>query len=178
MAEINHNDLLLIIDMQNVYLPGQPWACEGIEGAIVYIQKVIAQFPQNQILFTQYIPPQNPKGVWKDYNMVNAEINADPWLNDYIKEMIPYLNETNLFQKSVYSCCGDEKIRSVITQYERVFVAGVVAECCVLSTVFDLIDMGKKVVYLKQGIAGESVKKANAVLEVLEGFSPLHINFR
>ena len=177
MRKINSGDLLLIIDMQNVYLPGQPWACEGIEGAITNIRKAIAQFPQDQILFTWYIPSQDPKGVWKDYNTVNAEINADPWLNDYIKELKPYLNGKNLYPKSVYSCCGDEKIRSIITQYERVFVAGVVAECCVLSTVFDLIDMGKKVVYLKQGIAGECVKKANAVLEVLEGFSPLHVDF-
>ena len=24
------NDLLLVIDMQNVYLPDQPWACETV----------------------------------------------------------------------------------------------------------------------------------------------------
>ena len=24
------NDLLLVIDMQNVYLPEQPWACETV----------------------------------------------------------------------------------------------------------------------------------------------------
>lgn len=177
MRNINLSDLLLVIDMQNVYLPGQPWACEGIEAAAAYIQSVLAEFPKNQILFTQYVPPRTPEGVWKDYNIMNSEINADPWMNDYIKELRPWLNENPLYQKSVYSCCGDEEIRSIIAKYERIFVTGVVAECCVLSTVFDLIDMGKKIVYLKQGIAGKSVRKANAVLEVLEGFSPLHVQF-
>lgn len=177
MRKINSSDLLLVIDMQNAYLPGQPWACEGIEDTIAYIQQVIAQFPKNQILFTQYVPSKHPEGVWEEYNILNSQINADRWLNDYIEALKPYLNGNNLYQKSVYSCCGDEKIRSIIAGYKRVFVTGVVAECCVLSTVFDLIDMGKKVVYLKQGIAGESVRKANAVLEVLEGFSPLHVKF-
>lgn len=177
MWNINSKDLLLVVDMQNVYLPGQPWACEGIDGAIRYICEVLKKFPQEQVLFTQHVPMEEPVGVWKDYNKVNACINVDPWLNDYVKELKPYLCGGNLYKKSVYSCCGDVQIRKAIEPCERVFIAGVVAECCILSTVFDLIDMGKKVVYLKRGIAGESAGKAKAVLEVLEGASPLHVFF-
>ena len=57
-------------------------------------------------------------------------------------------------------------------------MTGVVAECCVLSTVLDLVDMGKKVVYLQEGIAGESRKKEEEVVSVLKGMSPVHILFR
>lgn len=64
-----------------------------------------------------------------------------------------------------------------IDLYERVFVAGVVAECCVLSSVMDLIDQGKKVMYLTGGIAGVSREKEEMVIKLLEGMSPLHINF-
>ena len=31
MEQNNSSDLLLVIDMQNVYTKGQEWACEGVE---------------------------------------------------------------------------------------------------------------------------------------------------
>jgi nicotinamidase-related amidase len=33
MEQNNSSDLLLVIDMQNVYTKGQEWACKGIEHA-------------------------------------------------------------------------------------------------------------------------------------------------
>ena len=33
MEQNNSADLLLVIDMQNVYTKGQEWACEGVEAA-------------------------------------------------------------------------------------------------------------------------------------------------
>lgn len=175
MQQVETSDLLLVIDMQNVYLPGQPWACNAIEEASDYICRVIREFPVGQILFTQYIAPEDPKGVWKDYNHKNAEINGNVWLNEYIDKLKPYLNRNILYRKSTYSCCGSSQIKKVIEQYDRIFVTGVVAECCVLATVFDLIDMGKKVVYLKHGVAGKDQEMEKNVMKILEGFSPLHV---
>ncbi len=36
------DDLILVIDMQNVYLPGSPWACPGMPGAADNIRRIIA----------------------------------------------------------------------------------------------------------------------------------------
>ena len=177
-GKIGENDLFLIIDMQNVYLPKQPWACPNIEYAVQYIKKMIDEFPKDQVIFTQYLPFRHPKGVWKEYNIVNAEINHNSWMNDYIEELKPYLTDSNFYSKSTYSCCRNKELYKKIDLYERIFVAGVVAECCVLATVFDLIDMGKKIVYLKEGIAGESEEKEKDIVTILEGLSPLHIIFR
>src|SRR5699024_11879453 len=74
---IEENDLLLIIDMQNVYLPGQPWACPNIKHAIPYIKKKISEFPENQIIFTKYLPFHHPKGIWKDYNIRSEEHTSE-----------------------------------------------------------------------------------------------------
>ena len=54
-------------------------------------------------------------------------------------------------------------------------MSGVVAECCVLSTVFALIDMGKYVIYLKDGVAGLDIETEKAVEKVLSGLEPLHL---
>lgn len=49
------------------------------------------------------------------------------------------------------------------------------AECCVLSTVISLIDMGKKVIYCSDAIAGKNQETENAVITILKELSPLHV---
>ena len=49
------NDLLLVIDMQNVYLPDQPWACETVAHTKANILKLLEKHPKNQTIFTRYI---------------------------------------------------------------------------------------------------------------------------
>lgn len=178
MENINEKDFLLVIDMQNAYLPENPWGCVKMREAIQYTLQVIEKFQEKHIGFTKFIPPQNPIGTWKDYNKVNKNINRSDWMNEYVDELKPYLREDNTYFKSVYSCCHNDKLYKKLVQYDRIFVVGVVAECCVLSTVLGLVDMGKKVIYLTKGIAGESVEKEAEVIRVLEGMSPLHILFR
>lgn len=177
MFEITEKDLLLVIDMQNVYLPESPWGCERIREAAAYIQYMIERFPKDQCCFTRFLPSGNPDGVWKEYNDQNQKINRNGWMNEYIEELKPYITHENFYTKSKYSCCKNEELKKRIDMYERVFVAGVVAECCVLSSVMDLIDQGKKVMYLTGGIAGVSREKEEMVIKLLEGMSPLHIIF-
>ena len=57
----------------------------------------------------------------------------------------------------------------------RVVVAGVVDDCCVLSTVFELIDAGVYTVYLTDATSGLTKEKAAATRLTLEGLSPLHV---
>ena len=83
------NDLLLVIDMQNVYLPDQPWACETVAHTKANILKLLEKNPENQTIFTRYIAAEHPVGTWKTYNELNRKINEDPWMNelmDGIKE--------------------------------------------------------------------------------------------
>lgn len=177
MFEITEKDLLLVIDMQNVYLPGSPWGCERIREAVSYIQDVIKRFPEEQRCFTGFLPQDHPDGVWKEYNKQNQKINRSEWMNDYIEELKPYITDENFYAKSKYSCLKNEELKKRIDSYERIFVTGVVAECCVLSTVMELIDRGKKVMYMAEGIAGVSREKERMVIQILEGMSPLHIIF-
>ncbi len=176
--DIKKTDMLLVVDMQNVYLPGQKWACDRIQEAIKYITKLVRTFPETQVVYTKYIASKNPKGVWAEYNRLNGEVNVNQWLNEYVDELKPYLNEGNTYVKSQYSCCENPELRERVRCFERIFIAGVVAECCVLSTIYDLIDMGKKVVYLSEGIAGETREKEEMVKNILSGLCPLHVIFQ
>ena len=60
MSQNKSADLLLVIDMQNVYTKGQEWACEGVEAASRLILHLLESPTPKQVIFTQYLAPRTP----------------------------------------------------------------------------------------------------------------------
>ena len=77
---------------------------------------------------------------------------------------------------STYSAYSIEEVRNRATEASCVVVTGVVAECCVLSTVMSLIDAGVYVMYLKDAVAGINEETEKATITILEGLAPLHLS--
>lgn len=174
---MENNSALLVIDMQNVYLQGNEWACIRMDETIKYIKDKIKDFPEEHVFFTQHIASKHPKGEWKTYNGTYEKINSNEYLNEHISELKKYITKDNLFIKSEFSALSNKQLVEKLDMYDTIYVTGVVAECCVLSTIFGLIDMGKKVIYCTAGIAGQNIEKEKAVKEVLKELSPMHVIF-
>lgn len=172
---MSKKDLLLIVDMQNIYTEGQEWACLDTHGAAMRIQKIIDSGRCQNVIFTRFLPPEYPQGVWKDYNRKYAHINANEWGNEMLPEFADALSRYPLYSKSVYSSLAIPEVLAAARRADRVIVTGVVAECCVLSTVWALIDAGIYTVYLTDAVSGFDVPKEDATKLVLSGLSPLHV---
>lgn len=169
-------DLLLVIDMQNVYTSGQKWACLDTEGAAARINRIIDAGICDNVIFTRFLPADHPTGVWQDYNVVNAEVNADVFANEMLPEFAGALKKYPLYTKNVYSSLEIPEVLEAAKQADRVIVTGVVAECCVLSTVFALMDAGIYCVYLTDGVSGLDREKEEATELILSGLLPLHVD--
>ena len=170
-------DLLLVIDVQNVYFPEQPWACPSLPKAVKTIQTLLDSphcGSSYEVLFTQYLAPQTPKGRWNQYNQEYRDINADPYLAELAAPLKPYLEKWPVYVKNTYSSCSIPELRRILGQYDRILLTGVVAECCILSTMMSLIDEGAHVCYLKDGIAGQSPEWEARIEAVAASFSPIH----
>ena len=158
---MSNHDLLLVIDLQNVCTEGQPWACCHIRQAARNIRRLLDAGVCGEVLFTRFV---------REYNRVNAAVNADAFANAMLPEMAPYLERYPLLDKSVYSSFSIPKVREAAARADRVVVTGVVAECCVLSTVLAGIDLGHRMVYLTDAVAGvtpESEAQAEAIVSYL-----------
>ena len=171
------NDLLLVIDMQNVYTKNQQWGCTDTEGVAKRLSELLVEKPELNTIFTQFIASDNPIGVWQDYNSKNEKINNDVWLNEIVQQLKPFTEKYPLYSKSTYSSTTIPEVYKEAKKASRVVVSGVVADCCVLSTVFSLIDEGCYVVYLTDGTSGIDKETENATKATLKGLSPLHISF-
>lgn len=170
-------DLLLIIDMQNVYLPGRPWACPSMPAAILQIQKLLdSSHCRNNydIIFTRYIASEHPSGCWIQYNKQNADISRNAYLNQIIPQFQPCLMKWPFYDKSTYSACSIPQIMERLNSCRRVVLTGVVAECCVLFTAQRLIDSGVQVIYLKDAVAGQNTELEASVCRLMEKFIPVH----
>lgn len=174
---MKQNDLLLVIDMQNVYTKNQHWGCTDTEGVAKRISELLVGKPELNTIFTQFIATDNPIGVWKDYNSKNEKINNDVCLNEIVPQLKPFTAKYPLYSKSTYSSTTIPEVYEEAKKAGRVVVSGVVADCCVLSTIFSLIDEGCYVVYLTDGISGIDKETEDATITTLKGLSPLHISF-
>lgn len=171
-----NNPLIMVIDMQNVYSKGQKWECSNFERATEKIKSLLEQSGCDNVLFTRYIAFATPRGIWLDYNNENSDINDDVWLNEIVEDFSEYTDVYKVLDKSVYSSWSVDEVKTAALTSSCVVVTGVVAECCVLSTVMSLIDAGIYVIYLKDAIAGVDECTENAVISILEGLEPLHLS--
>lgn len=172
----NTNDLLLVIDMQNIYTTGQKWACLDTEGAAGRINRIIDAGVCRDVIFTRFIAGTKPTGVWADYNRQYADINSDAWANEMLPQLTKALEHYPLYTKNVYSSLAIPEVFEAAKRADRVAVSGVVAECCVLSTVFALIDAGIYVIYLTDAVSGLDKEKEAATELTLSGLAPLHLS--
>lgn len=173
------DDLLLIIDMQNVYDQGGKWECLDTRGAARNLLKIIDSGMEN-VIFTRFIADEiSPRGVWADYNKKYSDVNSDTFANQMLREFNEPLKKFPLYTKSVYSSLAIPQVleacRKTAQKGGRVVVGGVVAECCVLSTVLALIDEGIYTVYLTDAVSGLDSPKEKAVELTFSGLSPLHL---
>lgn len=170
----SREDLLILIDFQNVYLPGQPWACPTMEQSIENTLRILRSPGAPDHVLTKYMPSANPVGRWKQYNEEYAEINADEFLSDFPDPIRQVMTGENLIIKDTYSSMKSESMKSMLAGKSRVVLTGVVAECCVLATMLDAIDLGYEVIYLYDCISGLTSEN-EAILRILaESFSPVH----
>lgn len=178
-------DTILVIDMQKVYQPGNPWACAHVNEAAQQIETLLDHVLELRgapsVLLTRYIAAadEDAQGVWADYNRENRAINENPVMNEFIPAIARYVEEFPYIDKCTYSCFSNEYVRVAadrsMVHGGRVILTGVVAECCVLSTFFEGTDAGYRFVYLTDACAGVDADSERAVQTILQGLSPLHV---
>ena len=168
------NDLLLVIDFQNIYLPGQEWACPSMPASILNVQKLLRSGQIGHVLFTQYLASDAPAGTWKVYNEEYRHLNEDPYLCDIVEDLKPFLAQYPLAVKSTYSSMKNAQVLKAAEKADAVVLTGVVAECCILSTMMEGIDLGCKMIYLYDACSGQSAENEASIRRIAESFAPMH----
>lgn len=174
---MKEKDLLLVVDMQNVYFPGQPWECPSMPQALDRIQMLL-QSPacgnSYDVAFTRHVPFRHPKGQWKLYNEKTSSISSRREFGQILSSLQPFLDRWPCYEKSTYSACSVPALMEKLKEYRRVLLSGVVAECCVLFTAAGLVDAGIQVVYLYDAAAGQEPEYEALLCRLMRRYAPVH----
>lgn len=111
MNKTEKKDLLLVVDMQNVYRKGGKWQCTNTDGAASNIIRIIDS-QKADVIFTEFIACEKAAGVWADYNIKYADVNSDREANLINPLLVAYAQKYPLYKKGVYSSLSVPEVLS------------------------------------------------------------------
>jgi nicotinamidase-related amidase len=162
--------LLAVIDMQEFFAAGSPWAVPGFEGLIEPVGK-LARAYRPRTVFTRFVIPEVPQGSWAGYYRAWPQVLApeaahladlaQPWASQRLATL----------DKPTFSKWGPE-LESMLGPGRDLTVCGVSTDCCVLATVLAAVDAGAQVRVIADACAGITAEAHRAALDLMAGFAP------
>ncbi|TCU09645.1 cysteine hydrolase family protein [Rhizobium sullae] len=166
----------LCVDMQRMFSEDTPWHVAWMREVSPEIVELARSHPEKTV-FTRFIPPSRPEalpGMWRDYyekwRMMTTEY-LDPQLVDLVPSLKALVPPARIFDKMTYSpwVCG--RLHGLLSQegVETLVLTGGETDVCVLAAALGAIDLGYRVILLKDAVCSGTDDTHDASLELLGG---------
>jgi nicotinamidase-related amidase len=161
----------LCVDMQRMFAEDTPWNVPWMGKVREPVAALVRACPQQTVL-TRFVPPRRPEdasGSWRGYyekwsNMTRDAL-GDPMV-DLLPELKAFVPPATLFDKAIYSPWLDGRLH-VFFQSKGVntlIISGGETDVCVLAAVMGAVDLGYKIVLVKDAICSSSDETHDASL--------------
>ena len=168
------NWIHLCIDMQRMFAEDTPWHVPWMRQVSPQVQEVAERHPQ-QTVFTRFVPPKHAAdmpGMWRTYyekwDMMTLERLGSEMVDlvPSLKAMVP---PARIFDKMTYSPWTSGELHRVLTGegVETLASSGGETDVCVLAAAIGAIDLGYRVVLLKDAVCSAADDTHDASLELL-----------
>ncbi|HWT58070.1 MAG TPA: isochorismatase family cysteine hydrolase [Rhizobium sp.] len=164
----------LCVDMQRMFAEDTPWHVPWMARVSPQIEELAGRHPSRTI-FTRFLPPEHADempGKWRDYYrkwwmMTGEHLPRD--LVDLASSLASLVPPARHFDKRTYSPWIDGRLHPIL-QSERVdtlVITGGETDVCVLATTLGAIDLGYRVIVLKDAVCSGADDTHDASLELL-----------
>ncbi|MET7687876.1 cysteine hydrolase [Streptomyces sp. NPDC005483] len=164
--------LLAVIDMQRVFAePDSPWAAPRYAEAAAGVRRLLPAFA-DRVTFTRFVAPARPVGAWRAYYaqwpFALQPPDAPLWrLTDDFADRAPHTMDATTFGK------WTPELATRVGPGNRLVLAGVSTDCCVLSTALAAADAGVETLVVSDACAGADDDSHARALEMMELYGPL-----
>jgi nicotinamidase-related amidase len=158
---------LAVIDMQNVFAdPESPWCTPRFAEIVEPVGKLVAAF--RDVTFTRFVAPEKPVGAWRLY--------YDRWpfaLQSPDAEIYQLVDgfQCSTVDEITFGKWGP-RLAERVGGAERLVLAGVATDCCVLSTALAAADAGVVVWIVADACAGMDDDSHQRALDIARAYSP------
>lgn len=163
----------LCVDMQRIFSNEGLWPTPWMERVLPVVAEIAGRFPERTV-FTRFITPERPAdmpGMWQRYygrwRHATRE-RIDPGLLDLMPPLNRFVPPATVIDKTRYSGFAEPQLAAHL--YDRkadgLIVTGSETDVCVLATVLGAVDLGYRVVVVRDAICSSSDEGHDALLEV------------
>jgi len=165
----------LCVDMQRLFAPGTRWGVNWMQ-RILPRAEAICRAHGNRTVFTRFVPPLRPRegpGVWRDYwdrwaGMTPAAEGPD--LVRQFPEPERHFPPAQVRDKPVYAPwpATGLHLRLQARGCDSLVVTGGETDMCVLATILGAVDLGCRVVLVRDSVCSVSDEGHDAALRLFE----------
>ncbi|EUB98050.1 isochorismatase hydrolase [Rhizobium sp. CF080] len=168
------NWIHLCIDMQRMFAEDTPWHVPWMRQVSPQVDEVARRHPQRTI-FTRFVPPSRAAdmpGMWRTYyekwNMMTLE-QLGPEMVDLVPALKAMVPPARIFDKMTYSPWTNGELHCVLAEegVETLVISGGETDVCVLAAAVGAIDLGYRVIILKDAVCSGADDTHDASLELL-----------
>jgi nicotinamidase-related amidase len=163
----------LCIDMQLIFSPEGPWATPWMERVLPVVAEIASRFPERTV-FTRFITPEKPEdmpGMWKRYYEKwrdTTRDRLDPRMLELLRPLARLAPPAVVIDKMRYSAFAGSALRSHLQERgaDALVITGSETDVCVLATVLGAVDLGYRVILVRDAVCSSSDEGHDALLEV------------
>ena len=153
----------LCVDMQRIFSADGPWPAPWMEKVLPVVATLTGRHP-GRTVFTRFIPPVRPDqmpGRWQRY-YTRWQAATREFLNLDLLELMPPLAAlcppATVIDKTRYSGFAEPRLLSHLREREAdaLIVSGSETDVCVLATVLSAVDLGYRVIIVRDAVCSSS----------------------
>ena len=172
-APLTERTVHLCIDMQRLFSSEGLWPAPWMERVLPVVTELAAHHPDRTV-FTRFITPRRAEdtpGMWQRYYFKWREATRerlDPAMLELMPSLKALVPPAAVVDKARYSAFAGSSLLSLLQERraEGLIVTGSETDVCVLATVLDAVDLGYRVVLVRDGVCSSSDEGHDALLTV------------
>jgi nicotinamidase-related amidase len=165
----------LCVDMQRIFSAEGPWPTPWMERVLPVVTELAGRFPERTV-FTRFVTPNKANdmpGMWQRYYAKWNEATREH-LNPNLLELLPPLARlcppATVVNKTRYSAFAEPNLLMHLQTREAdgLVVTGSETDVCVLSTVLGAVDLGYRVIVVRDAVCSSSDTGHDALMKLYE----------
>ncbi|ACS60125.1 isochorismatase hydrolase (plasmid) [Rhizobium leguminosarum bv. trifolii WSM1325] len=164
----------LCIDMQRMFAENTPWHVPWMKEVSPRIQEISQRYPQRTV-FTRFVPPKRAEdmhGMWRSYYQKWDTMTLErlgPDMVDLVPSLKALVPPARIFDKMTYSPWTTGELHRVLAGegVQTLAISGGETDVCVLAAALGAIDLGYRVILLKDAVCSGADDTHDASLELL-----------
>jgi nicotinamidase-related amidase len=153
----------LCVDMQRIFSAEGPWPTPWMDRVLPVAAALASRHPERTV-FTRFVPPERPDempGMWRRYYTpwrAATRERLDFRSLDLMPPLAALCPPATVIDKTRYSAFAEPGLIEHLRQREAdaLIVFGSETDVCVLATVLDAVDIGYRVIVVRDAICSSS----------------------